>query len=122
MSSPVIGKKGTDLENLIIFPIARMPSTGSGTIFALDKATGETVWSETNKNYHWSSPVAVYTAENKGYILLGDSAGKITMYDSNGKSLASIGLGSNIEASPAVFENRLVVGTRGQGIFGVEIG
>jgi len=122
MSTPVIGKKGTDLENLIIFPIARTPSTGSGTIFALDKDTGETVWSETNKNYHWSSPVAVYTAENKGYILLGDSAGKITMYDCTGKSLASIGLGSNIEASPAVFENRLVVGTRGAGIFGIEIG
>lgn len=122
MSTPLIGKKGTDLEDLIIIPIARTPSTGSGTIYALSKNTGETVWSETNKNYHWSSPVAVYTKENKGYILLGDSAGKITMYDSNGKSLASIGLGSNIEASPAVFENRLVVGTRGQGIFGVEIG
>ena len=122
MSSPIIGKKGTDLENLLIFPIARTPSTGSGTIFALDKETGETVWSETNKNYHWSSPVAVYTEDNKGYILLGDSAGKITMYDSTGKSLTSIGLGSNIEASPAVFENRLVVGTRGAGIFGIEIG
>jgi outer membrane protein assembly factor BamB len=122
MSTPLIGKKGTDLEDLIIIPIARTPSTGSGTIYALSKNTGEIVWSETNKNYHWSSPVAVYTKENKGYILLGDSAGKITMYDSNGKSLASIGLGSNIEASPAVFENRLVVGTRGQGIFGVEIG
>lgn len=122
LSSPVLGKKGTQLEGLIIYPIARTPSAGAGTIVALDTKTGETVWSVTNKNYHWSSPVAIYDEAGKGYILLGDSSGKITMYDAEGNILTSVGLGSNIEASPVVFENTLVVGTRGQGIFGVAIG
>ena len=122
LSSPVLGKKGTDLEGLIIYPIARTPSSGAGTIVALDTKTGETVWSVTNSRYHWSSPVAVYTKENKGHILIGDSSGKITMYDASGNTLTTISLGSNIEASPAVFDNYLVVGTRGNGIWGVAIG
>lgn len=122
LSSPLLGKKGTELEGLIIYPIARTPSTGSGTIVALDTETGETVWEVVNKNYHWSSPVGVYSSDNKAYILLGDSAGKMTMYDAAGKIVTSIALGSNIEASPVVFENTLVVGTRGRGVFGISIG
>ena len=38
-----------------------------------------------------------------------------------GTILYEFSLGSNIEASPAVFENTVVVGTRGQLIYGVKI-
>ena len=38
-----------------------------------------------------------------------------------GALLDRVNLGSNVEASPAVFENTIVVGTRGQKIFGIEI-
>ncbi len=121
LSSPLFGKKGTELEGLIIYPIARTPSTGSGTIVALDTETGETVWETVNKNYHWSSPVAVYSNDGKAYFILCDSAGKATLYNAAGEVLNYISLGSNIEASPAVFEDTLVVGTRGQTINAVTI-
>ena len=69
LSSPILGKKGTELEGLIIYPIARTPSAGSGTIIALNTQTGETVWQTVNKNYHWSSPVAVYSNDGKAYFI-----------------------------------------------------
>lgn len=122
LSSPLLGKKGTQLEGLIIYPIARTPSAGSGTIVALNTETGETVWETVNKNYHWSSPVAVYSNDGKAYFILCDSAGKATLYNAKGEALNYYSLGSNTEASPAVFENTLVVGTRGQTVYGISIG
>jgi len=121
LSSPILGKKGTELEGLIIYPIARTPSAGAGTIVALNTQTGETVWQTVNKNYHWSSPVAVYSNDGKAYFILCDSAGKATLYNASGEALSYVSLGSNTEASPAVFENTLVVGTRGQTVHAVTI-
>lgn len=122
LSSPVLGKKGTDMEGLIIYSVARTPTTGGGTLVALDTETGEVVWENKLRNYCWSSPVAIYTAENKGYFIQCNSAGVATLYEgATGTALGTVSLGSNIEASPAVFENTLVVGTRGSRVFGVTI-
>ena len=121
LSSPLIGKKGTELEGIIIYPIARTPSTSSGTIVALNTETGETVWEVVNRNYHWSSPVAVYGEDGTAHIILCDSAGRATLYNAKGEVKYKLSLGSNVEASPAVFENTLVVGTRGQTVYGVSI-
>jgi len=43
-ASPLLGKAGTELEGLIIYPVARMPRIDSGMLVALDTATGEIVW------------------------------------------------------------------------------
>ncbi|MCT8138267.1 hypothetical protein H1D32_11195 [Anaerobacillus sp. CMMVII] len=40
---------------------------------------------------------------------------------STGEIIDTINLGANIESSPAVFENMIVVGTRGGKFYGVEI-
>ena len=52
-----------------------------------------------------------------------DSGGNLHKIDPlTGKLLSTINLGdANIEATPAIFDNTLVVGTRGMKIFGVEI-
>ncbi len=122
LSSPILGKKGTDMEGLVIYSIARTPTAGAGTLVALDTDTGEIVWEVKLKNYCWSSPVAVYTPEGKGYFIQCSSAGKATLYEgATGTEYGSVALGSNVEASPAVFENTLVVGTRGQKVYGITI-
>ena len=122
LSSPVLGQNGTDLEGLIIFSIAKTPSAWSGTLVALDTATGNVVWEKTMNNYAWSSPVGMYTSSGKGYLVIGDSVGYIYLIDgSTGEILHTEGLGSNIEASPVVFNNKLVVGTRGCQVWGLEI-
>lgn len=122
LSSPVLGKKGTDLEGLIIYSISRTPTAGGGTLVALDTDTGEVVWEKALSYYAWSSPVALYNNDGKSYIVLCDSAGKATLFEgSTGEALANVSLGSNVEASPAVFENTIVVGTRGQQIFALSV-
>ena len=120
-SSPLLGKPGTELDGLIIYTVARTPNEWNGEMVAVDTQTGEIVWKKSMDNYTWSSPVAVYDKDGKAYIIVGDSLGIMKMYDSKGNELSTIELETNIEASPAVFNNTLVVGTRGGKVFGIEI-
>lgn len=120
-STPLLGKPGTQLEGLILYTIARCPSAWDGKLVALDTKTGEIVWEKAMDYYTWSSPVAVYDAAGTAYIILCDSVGNMSLLDNKGTTLSTLALGSNIEASPAVFENTLVVGTRGGLVCGVKI-
>jgi outer membrane protein assembly factor BamB len=118
--TPVLGRN--DIADLVIFPISRSPNPGSGILVALDKKTGKEVWRMSHNHYAWSSPVAVYTPEGKSYIVLCDTVGQMFLVEgTTGKVLHYISLGTNIEASPAVFDDTIVVGTRGQKIYAVKI-
>ncbi len=87
-----------------------------GRIVAYDKSTGNIVWSIEQTNDYWASPVVVYDEQGKAYLIQCDRGGYITMYDaSSGIQLNSLDLGSRIDSTPAVFNNMLVVGTRGKG-------
>lgn len=122
LSSPLLGKKGTALEGLIIHSISRTPSYSGGLLVALDTDTGEIVWEKDLSLYCWSSPVAVYNDSGEAIVILCDSAGNAMMIDGlNGEILTSIPLGANVEASPAVFNDIFVVGTRGMQVHGVKI-
>lgn len=115
-----LGEQG--LSDLIFVPISRYPSTGSGVLAALDKATGETRWEFEMEKYPWSSPVAVYDESGKGYILQCNQAGDMYLLDGlSGELLDTINLGGNVEASPAVFGNKIVVGTRLNQIYGITL-
>ena len=120
-SSPILGKPGTELEGLIIYTIARTPDFSDGKLVAFDTETGDIVWEKYMYNYAWSSPVAIYTDDGQAYIITCDSAGYMEFRNDKGEVLSTLELGSNIEASPAAFENKLVVGTRGQKVYGIEI-
>lgn len=121
-STPLLGKKGTDIEGLIIYSIARTPNSYNGVMVALDTETGEKVWEMPMNNYTWSSPTAVYTDSGKAYIVICDSLGNLFLVNgTDGKVLSSTNLGSNIEASPAVFGDTIVVGTRGQKIYAIKV-
>ena len=90
--------------------------TTGGRIVAYDKATGNIIWSIEQANDYWASPVVVYDAQGKAYLIQCDRGGYVTMYDaSSGIMLNSIDVGSRIDSTPAVFNNLLVVGTRGKG-------
>ena len=116
----VLGKG--DIEDLVIFPVARTPEVRGGILVALDKKTGEEVWKVKLRRYAWSSPVALYDQEDKAYLVQCDAAGNVYLIEgATGQVLDAVNLGSNVEASPAVFGDRLVVGTRGQKIFGIRI-
>ncbi len=87
-----------------------------GRIVAYDKKTGNIVWSVEQTNDYWASPVVVYDAQGKAYLIQCDRGGIVTFYDaSSGMQLSTIDLGSRIDSTPAVFDNMVVVGTRGKG-------
>lgn len=121
LASPLLGQAGTELEGKIIFTIGRTPSAWTGAMIAFDKETGEVVWEADTGNYAWSSPVAIYTEEGKAYIFQADASGLCAMYDgATGERLTSKELGQTVEASPVVFGNYMVLGTR-SGMYGFKI-
>lgn len=120
MSTNVIGKN--KLNNLVVFSLARYNGFNKGGIIALDKKSGDIVWENIIDNYMWSSPIDIYDKNGNGYIIQGDSIGNLHLIDGvTGKTLNSIELNGNIESSPAVFENTLVVATRNGTIYGIKI-
>ena len=73
-------------------------------------------------NYTWSSPVAVYGESGKSYIVICDSMGNVSLLEgTTGKVLSTVNIGSNVEASPTVFGDTIVVGTRGQKVYGLKV-
>ena len=121
-STPLLGQPGTDMEGLIIYSVSRTPSEYSGILIALDTETGEKVWEMSMANYAWSSPVALYEEDGTGYVVVCDSAGYAMLVNgATGEKLYTLFLGGLVEASPAVYENMLVVGTRTKQIQGFKI-
>ncbi|MBQ4641225.1 MAG: PQQ-binding-like beta-propeller repeat protein [Oscillospiraceae bacterium] len=120
-ATPLLGKSGTQLEGLILYAIARTPNRSDGKLVALDTQTGDIVWEKYMNAYTWSSPVAVYNEDGTAHIIVCDSAGNMQLLDALGNVCNILNFDYNIEASPAVYEDILVVGTRGQRVFGIEI-
>ncbi|HOG01026.1 MAG TPA: PQQ-binding-like beta-propeller repeat protein [Clostridia bacterium] len=109
------------LAELIFVPVA-MTDGSRGKLVALSKADGKMAWECNFAGYPWSSPVAIYDQNGNGYLIQCNSTGYIHLIDGlTGDVLFEAPLGSNVEASPAVFENTVVVGTRGGLIYGIKI-
>lgn len=120
LATNIVGKNR--LSNMVIFSIARYKKFNSGLMAALDKQSGEEIWTLEMPNYAWSSPVDVYDKDGKGYIIQCDSAGYIYLIDGeSGTILNKIKVNNNIESSPAVFENTMVVAERFGKIYGIRI-
>ena len=116
-ATALLGREGTSIEGLLIVPLARYGGRYCGALVALDTQTGEEVWQMYMPLYAWSSPVAVYEPDGTAYIVCGDAEGTLTLVEgATGYALATETVYSIIEASPIVFENKLVIGTRGYAI------
>ncbi|WP_297639610.1 PQQ-binding-like beta-propeller repeat protein [uncultured Clostridium sp.] len=120
LSTPVMGKNS--ISNLAIFSLSRYDGFNSGLLVALDKSNGDIIWEKKLPNYAWSSPVDFYDKDGNGFIILGDSSGTLHLIDgASGNTLTTLNLDANIEASPAIFEDFLVIATRNGSIYGIEI-
>lgn len=94
-------------EDLVIVPADR------GTVYAVDRATGEVRWTFELPPPTWQSPVIV-----DDVLIQGDCSGVLHAYDLSDTSTAppelwSVQLEGCIESTPAVWKGRLFVGTRG---------
>lgn len=121
LSSPIIGKN--DISDIVIFNFSKVTSLYNGKMVALNKSTGEAIWEKDLEKYSWSSPVAIYSTSGKSYIIFGNSIGQVMIIDPlTGETVYTLNTGGgNMEGSPAIFDNKIVIGTRGKKIYCIEI-
>ncbi|MDO4679099.1 MAG: PQQ-binding-like beta-propeller repeat protein [Blautia sp.] len=120
-STIALGKNG--LADYVYVTVSKTgDSYGDGVLACLNKKTGAVEW-EHKSAYAWSSPVCVYNADGSGRVIYANSIGHMYLLDGKtGQELNKLTLDdSNIEASPAVYDNMLVVGTRGSRIKGIKL-
>ena len=112
------------LDDYIYVTVCKCDGLYNGRLVALKKENGETAW-EQKGPYTWSSPVCVYNSNEGGkdVVLYARSDSNLLMVDGlTGETLHKVNLGSgNVEASPAVYEDTLVLGTRGCLIHGIKL-
>lgn len=110
------------LDEYIYVTVAMSHGTGGGDFVALRKKDGSKKF-ETETTYTWSSPVCVYNSDGKGRVLYACADGRLySVNGETGEEYSHIVLSDGtIEASPAVYENMLVVGTRSCKIWGIEL-
>jgi outer membrane protein assembly factor BamB len=94
--------------------------TNGGRVMGIDRATGAVRWTKHLPPPVWGSPVVV-----DDVLLIGDCAGGFHAYDMSDTTvdppeLWSIQLGNCIEATPAVWDGRIYIGTRGGHLFALE--
>ena len=122
-ATPALGSGSVD--NLIFFTIARARNEEGdreNRLFALDKKTGAIVWKMSTGGFAWSSPTLTFDENGRAYLFQNNSNGDLKMIDAaTGEKLSNIDLGSNVEGSPAIFDNMMVIGTRGAKIYGITI-
>lgn len=120
LGTPIVGKN--NMDDIVVFDLAKWGGEYNGKLVALNKATGEEVWSIDSESYSWSSPTAVYTPEGKGYILYCNFAGNMYLIDgSTGRIADTISLGANVEGTPGAYNDVAVIGSYAKKIFGVKI-
>lgn len=120
LATPVVGKG--DVENLVFITLSRYNKMNEGLMVALDKQNGEEVWTWNMEDYAWSSPIDIYKENRESYLVQADSVGDMHLMKSKtGEILDKINLGSNVESSPAIYNDILVVATRGGHIKAIKI-
>ena len=107
-ASPVIGQN--DLSGLVFFTVNKVTEGGSRLV-ALNKESGQVAW-EFSMGESVSSPVAVYNNAGNGWIIACDGDGKVYILDGlTGYLNSDMQVDGAIEASPAVYNDMIVIGT-----------
>ena len=119
-STVAVGKY--DFSDYVYVTVAKTNDYYTGQLVCLRKDSGEIVWEQTD-TYTWSSPVCVYNRDGSGAVLYFTFGGDALLIDGlTGEEKCRYSLGEqNIEASPAVYENYVVVGSRSCNLFGFRL-
>ena len=132
-ASPVIGQNG--LSDLVFFTVTGLDEEGrtmlgvsedtKAAVAALEKETGKIRWAKGLSDRSESSPVAVYDKEGNGWIIQCAEDGTILLLDGQtGMQQAELQIEGKIKASPAVYNDIMVIGTTGKGtefVYGIKI-
>ncbi len=118
-STIALGKN--QLEGLIYVTVAKTDHLNGGVLACINRKNGEVLW-EHKSYYTWSSPVLVYNADGSGNVLYCNYNSRMFLLDAlTGEVLDTFNIQGGAEASPAVFENTVVIGIRQCKIWGVKM-
>ncbi len=111
-----------ELDGILYVAMARHPEPSTGLLLALDSETGEELWTY-ECGYAWSTPTCFYDQNGKGYVLYVSSVdGSMYLLDGlSGEVLDSFYFGETMEASPIVYDNTVVIGTRMYDLYGITL-
>ena len=111
------------LEGILYVAMGRYPSAGTGQLLALDAETGEQLWNYTSDSYSWSTPTCFYDTDGNGYVLYASCIqGALFWLDGrDGTLLDTFPFHCTVEASPVVYNNTVVIGTRNNEIYGITL-
>jgi len=94
-------------------------------LIALNKSDGKVAWAYGLGSRSESSPIALYDKAGNGWIVQCEQSGVIHLVDGRtGSPVDSLQIEGEIEASPAAYNNVVVVGTTGKGkafVYGIEV-
>lgn len=118
-ATPLVG--ADDLADRVVFTLSRCPERG--VVLALAKADGRELWRTPLRTDAWSSPTAVRdAAAGRTWLLQGDRGGRLHLLDGrDGRVAHALRLDGAIEASPAVYDDVAVLGTRAGTIYGIRL-
>ncbi len=132
-ASPVVGQNG--LSDYVYYTVNLLSDEGreqlgisgneSSALIALRKEDGRIVWTQGLSGSGYSSPVAVYDENGDGVIIQCCGDGTILMLDGKtGDERDTLEIDGAIEASPAVYNNMMVIATSEKNknnIYGIRI-
>ena len=132
-ASPVIGQHG--LNDLVYFTVTGLSEDGAeklglnaetpAALIALNKDNGRVAWAFALSSRSESSPIALYDKEGNGWILQCEQNGTIHLLEGRtGSRVSVLQLEAEIEASPAAYNNVVVIGTTGKNtsfVYGIEV-
>lgn len=94
----------------------------NGEFVAIDKQTGQELYTTHLKTYAWSSPVALLNEKDEMFILTFDTIGNCYLIEGKtGRITYTARIGGNFESSPVVIDNCVVIGSRDGKIYKLRI-
>lgn len=109
-------------SKLIFTNVVKNTAGQNGAFVAFDRDSGELVYEIPLACYAWSSPVGFMNGNGEMFVVAADCAGRLYLIDGlSGEVICRRLVGNNFESSPVVVGNSLVVGSRGDKIFKIDV-
>ena len=127
MSCAVVGRENLEGRVFFIFESYSEHEGSYSSILCVDRDNGGIIWEGSLRTYSWSSPACVYDEDGNGYLVAPNCGGNIYLIDGGADTYEKCILDrfdireGTIEASPAVYNDMIVLGTRVSGIYGIRI-
>lgn len=120
LATILTGKKRA--SKLVYGIYSRTDEKNRGEFVAINKETGKVAFTVPMDNYSWASPIDLYDKKGNCYVFFTDVYGTIYLIDGlSGKIIVKQKMDAIWESSPVAWGNKIILGSRGNKIFGFEL-